>query len=145
MLEVRAIISEKSDKIPQGSITLSFDQRHKRRCLMKTDKGDEFLLNLDRPVILKEGDLLQLNDGRLVAVKAADEDVLDLQTENKDLLIQLAWILGNMHFPIEICSNCLRIRYDHVLENDLKSFDITLARRKAPFVPLISRQKHIHE
>lgn len=112
---------------------------------MKTDSGEEFLLNLPQPVILQEGDILELNDGRLISVKAADEDVLDLHSEEVDTLIKLSWTLGNMHFPIEIRSSSLRVRYDHVLEHDLKSFGIKLVRHKAPFTPLVNAQKHSHD
>lgn len=145
MLEASSIVLAENSEVFQDSITLSFDQRHKRRCLMKTDNGEEFLLNLPQPAVLKQGDILKLNDGRLVAIKIAEEDILDLHTEDNATLIQLAWTLGNMHFPIEIRPSCLRIRYDHVLENDLKSFNVTLTRRQAPFAPLVNRQKHTHE
>lgn len=145
MLETRSIITKQHNGSVHDSITLTFDQRHKRRCLMTTDTGQEFLLNLSQPVVLKKDDILKLTDGRLIAIKIAEEDVLDLQSNNPDILTQLAWTLGNMHFPMEIRPSCLRVKYDHVLENDLKSFDVVLERRQAPFVPLISIQRHAHD
>jgi len=142
MLEAKSVISNNTTLKTQATITLPFDQRHKRRCLMKADSGEEFLLNLQQTVILQDGDILELSDGRLISVKAADEDVLDLHSEEADTLIKLSWTLGNMHFPIEIRSSSIRVRYDHVLEHDLKSFGMKFIRHQAPFTPLVMAQKH---
>jgi hypothetical protein len=43
--------------------------------------------------------------------------------------------LGNRHLPTEILPECLRIRYDHVIEDMLSKLGARLARRSAPFQP----------
>ena len=54
-------------------MTLAYDQRHRRRMAMIADGGLSFLLDLATATVLDDGDAVQLEDGRLVEVKAAPE------------------------------------------------------------------------
>ena len=43
---------------PSDSITLSYDDRFRRRIVMRTDGGKEFLLDLVKTTELRSGDLI---------------------------------------------------------------------------------------
>ncbi len=63
---------------PVDRITLSYDERHRRRLRFLADAGTEFLLDLPRTTVLLGGDGLRLEDGRVILVAAADEPLLEI-------------------------------------------------------------------
>lgn len=119
------------------SVTLGFDDRHRRRLRLTTEAGENVLLDLTKPQPLDDGDGLAIeNDEGWIRIKAAPEDVLDVKGQDLDHTIRLAWNLGNRHLPIQILDEGrLRLRYDHVIEDLLTSLGVEAVRQKAPFVP----------
>src|SRR5262249_13171736 len=118
-----------------GSMTLDFDARHRRRIRVLTDQGEDVLLDLPKAVAMGDGDALQLEDGRLLKVKAAAEAVIEVRHKEPNELVRLAWHLGNRHLPTEIRDQVLRIRSDHVIEEMLQCFGAELVNVQAPFQP----------
>jgi len=84
---------------PADTVTLNFDDRFRRRIVMRGDGGLEFLLDLPAATELREGDDLLLEDGRHVRVKAADEDLMQARAIDTAHLIRTAWHVGNRHLP----------------------------------------------
>ena len=64
---------------PADSVVLDYDERHRRRVAMKGVRGLEFLLDLDEAVMLRGGDGLTLDDGRIVEVVAAPEPLAEIR------------------------------------------------------------------
>lgn len=118
-----------------GSLSLDFDARHRRRVLLTTDQGEDFLLDLPRAVAIADGDGLQLDDRRWLKVQAAAERVVDVRHKHSHRLMCIAWHLGNRHLPTEIRNEVLRIRPDQVIENMLLGFEADLVKLRAPFQP----------
>ena len=128
-----------------GSLTLDFDSRHRRRIRLVVDQGDDILLDLPQAVAMADGDGLQLEDGRWLAVRAALEDLVEITHRDPVQLMRLAWHLGNRHLPTEIQDNVLRIRPDHVIEHMLCGFGAELHRTQAAFQPEGGAYGHSHE
>jgi len=118
-----------------GALTLDFDGRHRRRLRLTTDQGEDVLLDLPKAVAMGEGDALQLDDGRLLKVRAAAEPIVEVRHKEPDQLMRLAWHLGNRHLPTEIRDQMLRIRPDAVIEAMLHGFGAELVKVRAPFQP----------
>jgi urease accessory protein len=119
-----------------GSVTLAFDDRHRRRIRFATDQGEPVLLNLAKPQPLAAGDGLAFEDDGWLEVRAAAEDVLEIGASGPGHLARLAWHLGNRHLPTEILpAGRLRIRYDHVIEDMLTMLGAEVTRIRAPFQP----------
>jgi urease accessory protein len=120
-----------------GSITLSFDDRHRRRIRISTDQGEPVLLNLAKPEPLADGDGLAFQEDQgWLEVRAAAEEVLEIDALDRGHLARLAWHLGNRHLPTEIMAGGrLRIRYDHVIEDMLRQLGARLVRAHATFQP----------
>ena len=120
-----------------GSVTLSYDDRHRRRIRMATDQGEPVLLNLVKPEPLADGDGLAFEaDQGWLEVRAAPEDVLEVEALDRRHLARLAWHLGNRHLPTEILDGGrLRIRYDQVIEDMLQHLGARLLRTHATFQP----------
>jgi urease accessory protein len=116
------------------NIELPHDGRYRRRVTMRGAGDTVFLLDLAEATLLKDGDGLQLDDGRFVRVVAAKEPILEI-TGDAHLLSRLAWHLGNRHVPSEILPKVIRIAPDHVLEGMLKKLGAKVAHIEAPFNP----------
>jgi len=116
-------------------VVLDFDARHRRRIVMHGEAGLNFLLDLPEAVALADGDGLQLEDGGLVAVKAAQERLIEVRAGDGLPLVRIAWHLGNRHLPTEILDDALRIREDHVILDMLEKMGARTALIEAPFNP----------
>lgn len=119
-----------------GSVTLGYDDRHRRRMRLRTDQAEPFLLDLDRATLMRDGDGLLLEDGRWLTVVAALEDVVDVHGATPQATARLAWHLGNRHLPVQILEDGgIRFRHDHVIEEMVIGLGGRTARRHAPFTP----------
>ncbi len=118
-----------------GSLTLTLDQRVKSRLRVRLDDGSEAGLFLERGVILRHGDLLGSDDGRVIAVQAAPETVSTVQSADPLLLSRACYHLGNRHVPLQIAPGFVRYQHDHVLDGMLRALGLTVVCEQAPFEP----------
>ena len=121
---------------PIDQITLDEEDRYRRRIMLTSDGGFEFLLSLQKATRLNHGDGLLLDDGRLIEVLARPEPLLEVRGRDGLALITLAWHLGNRHQPTEIHEDHLRIRHDAVIADMLEGLGASLAPVEAPFSPV---------
>src|SRR6056297_111573 len=124
----------KAEKVVD-SVTLDHEGRHRRRVTLTGDGGLAFLLDLDKAVILNDGDALRLDDGQLVRIVAAPQPLLEIRAENPLRLLRLAWHIGNRHTPAEITADAIYIEEDHVLAEMVRGQGGTAARVERPFQP----------
>ncbi|MEJ0005797.1 MAG: urease accessory protein UreE [Steroidobacteraceae bacterium] len=120
---------------PLDHITLSYDERHRRRLRFVAEAGTEFLLDLPRTTVLQGGDGLGLEDGRVILVTAADEPLLEITAADADRLARLAWHIGNRHLPAQFATGRILIREDSVIEAMLNGLGATLRHVAEPFTP----------
>ena len=120
---------------PSDTIVLDHDGRHRRRIAMKGVRGTEFLLDLPDAVALRNGDALILEDGRLIEIVAAPEELAEVRCADARQLARTAYHLGNRHVHVEVLVNRLRIRRDHVLEDMVRGLGAKVAHIEAPFEP----------
>lgn len=120
---------------PDDSITLDREDRHRRRAAMTGETGLAFLLDLAEAVHLRDGDGLALEDGRIVQVRAAPEDLVEIAADDVAHLVKIAWHLGNRHLPTQLLGTVLRIRRDHVIEAMVTGLGGRLTPLSAPFDP----------
>lgn len=116
-------------------VLLDFDQRHRRRVLLSTEAGEEVLLDLPHATRLRDGDALRLADGRMIAVRARPELLLDIHAHERETLVRVAWHLGNRHLPVQVLGDHLRIRADHVIADMVRGLGGHAAAVEAPFDP----------
>ncbi|TKA96517.1 urease accessory protein UreE [Cereibacter changlensis] len=112
-------------------VLLDYDARFLRRKRLETEDGRGFLVDLPETVSLGEGDAFELEDGSLVEIGAAPEEVLVVT----GALTRAAWHIGNRHTPCQIEADRLLIKRDHVLEGMLRGLGLTVAEAVEPFTP----------
>lgn len=114
------------------SVALSYEQRLLRRKKLTTQAGEAIFLDLPQTVSLQSGDGIKLADGRMVAVDAANEELLAI---TGDTVTRYAWHIGNRHTPCEIAPDRLVIQRDPVLKAMLEYLGATVTEIIAPFCP----------
>lgn len=136
MIRVQEILSAGSwEGAPADSVVLDREDRHRRRAVLDCAGGTRVLLDLPRAVQLHHGDALLLADGRIVAILAAGEELVDIEAETADDLLRIAWHLGNRHLPTQLLPGALRIRRDHVIEDMVARLGGKITPLVAPFDP----------
>jgi urease accessory protein len=123
-----------------GRITLDETARHRRRMVMVSDavdgqRGIEFLLDLPEATLLRHGEGLLLEDGRVIMVVAAPEPLYAVFGANPRHLLSLAWHIGNRHLAAEILGNRILIRQDAVIKAMLEGLGARVMEIMAPFTP----------
>jgi len=118
-----------------AELILPFDLRQKSRLRTTVAGGEEIGLFLERGTILRDGDCLKADDGRVVRVTAAPEDLLEVRCPDSDALARAAYHLGNRHTPVQVGAGWLRLANDDVLGAMLRGLGATVAPVRAPFEP----------
>lgn len=127
------------------TLTLAFDDRHRRRLRLAADGGTDVLLDLPDAVVLNDGDGLVLEGGGWVAVRAAPEDLLEVTAASPAALVRLAWHIGNRHVPADLGADRILIRDDHVLADMLRGLGAVVRPVCAPFRPETGAYGHRHD
>jgi len=120
------------DDTAQDTVTLDYEARFIRRKKLTSDRGEAFLVELAETRSVNDGEGFQLDDGRVIAIRAASESLLAVRHEN---LPRIAWHIGNRHTPCQICGDHLLIRDDSVLQAMLERLGATVSPLTAPFRP----------
>jgi len=124
-----------SDPKTFDTITLNETDRHRRRIVMISDGGFEFLLDLPKARLLRHGDVLVLDNSKLIEVLAEPEPLYRVSANDNLHLLQLAWQLGNRHLAAEITDKAIVIRRDHVIKDMLEGLGAKVEEIEAPFNP----------
>lgn len=132
MLPLAQTLHRHSHAEHDDTVTLSYDARFLRRKRLETDRGEPFVIDLQKTESLDQGDALELSDGRLIEVRAAPEEVLVVKGSN---LQRLAWHIGNRHTPCQIEADRLVIQNDPVIKHMLQHLDAVIVEATEPFTP----------
>ncbi len=116
-------------------VVLDADERQRRRIVLTGEKGTRLLLDFAKPMILRDGDGLVLEDGSVVQVVGRVELLVEVSATAPADVVRLAWHIGNRHTDIQFTDQSFRIRRDHVLEEMLKGLGATTREVEAPFDP----------
>ena len=114
---------------------LPFEQRQKSRLRTVLANGEEAGIFLERGTILRGGDFLQADDGRIVRVVSAEEDLMEVRAADASALARAAYHLGNRHTPVQVGDGWLRFAADRVLGDMLIGLGVTVTALRAPFEP----------
>ncbi len=117
------------------TLTLSFEQRQKSRQRIRLDSGEETGLSLPHGTVLRAGDRLRSEDGRVVEIRALPEPVTTAYSADPHLLARAAYHLGNRHIALEIGAGWVRYRVDHVLDKMVAALGLRTVREEQPFEP----------
>ena len=113
MISEKILVNPENNKI-EDTITLTYDQRFIRRKKLVSDNNFGFLVNLSETVSLKKNAGFLLDNGSIILIKSAEEELLEITSNN---LMKITWHIGNRHIPCQIENERLLIQVDKVIEN----------------------------
>ena len=120
---------------PADVVRLDYDHRTRRRIALTAAGGLSFLLDLAKAPVLGAGDGIKLEDGRIVAVEAAPERLLEIACTDERALARIAWHLGNRHLATELGDRTIYIREDHVIADMVIGLGAAVRSVERPFNP----------
>jgi urease accessory protein len=129
---------------PWDNVIMDAGERHLRRKLVKLQRGVNVLVDLPQTAKLEDRDCLRLEDGRLIQIIASDEDLMEVTARDTAHLVQLAWHIGNRHLEMQIDSQRVLIRSDHVIAQMLNQLGATVRNVREPFSPERGAYSHAH-
>jgi urease accessory protein len=131
------LIERRADPDAQATekLLLPFEVRCKSRLRTQLAGGEECGLFLERGTVLRGGDLLEANDGRVVEVGAAAEALCEAASDDPLLLLRAAYHLGNRHVAVEVGPGRLRFARDAVLAAMVRGLGLPVQDVIAPFEP----------
>lgn len=118
-----------------GELVLPFELREKSRQRARLACGEEVAVFTLRGTVLRNGDLLRGDDGRVVRIVAAHEATYRIECSTAQELLRCAFHLGNRHTQAQVGTGFLRIRQDAVLKDMLQGLGATVVEEQAPFEP----------
>lgn len=125
---------DQAEKI-DGELVLPYELREKSRQRAMLTSGEEVALFTVRGTVLRDGDLLKGEDGRVVRIIAAPEATYKISCGSPHALLRCAFHLGNRHTQAQVGDGWLRIRKDPVLKDMLAGLGADVAEEQAPFEP----------
>lgn len=129
---------EHSDRI-DGELVLPFELREKSRMRATLQSGEEVAVFTLRGTVLRNGDLLKGDDGRVVKIVAAAEATYRVECQTPRDLLRCAFHLGNRHTQAQVGGDAgkgfLRIRKDTVLKEMLEGLGAAVTEEQAQFEP----------
>lgn len=117
------------------SLTLPFELRQRSRQRAQLDSGEEVALYLPRGTRLCHGDRLVSDDGLVVEIRAAQEQVSTLCCDDALQLARACYHLGNRHVALQIGAGWARYLHDHVLDDMLHGLGLDVEVKRLPFEP----------
>jgi urease accessory protein len=116
-------------------LVLPYDQRERCRLRARLASGEEVALFLARGTVLRDGELLTGEGGRVVRVVAAPEPTYLVRCVDATMLARCAYHLGNRHTQVQIGQGWLRIRIDPVLKEMVEGLGAQVDQELAKFEP----------
>ncbi|RJF95010.1 urease accessory protein UreE [Noviherbaspirillum saxi] len=122
-----------------GELILPYELREKSRLRGQLASGEEVAVFTVRGTVLRHGDLLKGDDGRVVRIVAAKEATYRVDCDTPRTLLRCAFHLGNRHTQAQVAGDgsdgYLRIRKDSVLKEMLEGLGARVTEELAAFEP----------
>lgn len=130
------------DGLERDAIVLGWEERRKPRQRLMTKRGTEIALALSTGTILRDGDILYIDDRCYIVVQAAKEEVIVIYPEDMEEGAVIAYELGNRHLPVSIRKENIVTPQNPQMEEFLRKGAIRHLLRKESFEP--ARKGHSH-
>ena len=132
------------DAVVDDVLELDYAARERSRLRAVLVSGEEVGIDLPVGTMLHHGCKLALVDGRVVAVEAAQEALLEVTAADAATLARIAYHVGNRHVPVQVGDGWLRILPDHVLQAMVRGLGGRVVAVSARFQPERGAYGHGH-
>ena len=122
--------------LEKDTVVLNWEDRRKSRQKVRTEKGTELIIALPTGTILRDGEILYANEHGYIAVEAAQEQVLVVDSGNIAAGAMVAYEIGNRHLPIALSGSKIVTPRDAPLEEFFLKNGIPYRLEKRAFEPV---------
>jgi urease accessory protein len=141
MIIVRKPTENSADALPRIPMRVERLTLAKRRWRGAADDGTEFGFDLDVP--LTDGVTFFLGDAAAYFIEQRPEPVLEVALIPKPAPVaRLGWTIGNLHFPIQVTDECIRVPDDVALRQLFEREKIPFTAAERVFVPFAKSHGH---
>ena len=120
---------------PADVVRLDYDKRTRRRIVLMGTGGSPSCSISPRRRACARATASGSRMGRIVAVEAAPEPLLEITCADAHTLARVAWHLGNRHLAAEIGERVIHIRDDHVIADMVRGLGAEVRLVQRPFNP----------
>ncbi len=114
----------------------------KRRWRICAADGTEFGFDLEEP--LQDGSIVHASGEKIYVVRQLPEAVLEIGLGDPRQAAQLGWMLGNLHFVVEITGDAIRVIDDVAVRQMFKKEGYRFKAMNAVFKPITGEGRHHH-
>ncbi len=114
----------------------------KRRWRCAATDGTEFGFDLEEP--LRDGSIVHATGDHVYVVRQSGEAVLEVEIGDSQEAARVGWMLGNLHFVVEIAGNVIRVADDVAVRRMFEREGIRFEAMNAVFKPIVSGGHHHH-
>jgi urease accessory protein len=138
---VRQALSKYDASLPRVAIRADRLKLSKRIWRGVAVDGADFGFELEQP--LAAGDVVANLAGKVYCIEQTQEPVLEIALPNRpDEIARLAWSIGNLHFPVQVLADRLRVTDDPALRQLLEQQHVSFSASSEVFQPLAAGHHH---
>lgn len=119
----------------ENVLILPFELRQKSRLKAQLSNGIEVGLFLPRGEVLRGGDCIKAEDGTVIKIEAASEQVSKVTHPDALMICRASYHLGNRHVPLQIGDGWLSYQHDHVLDDMVRGLGLSVSLESMEFEP----------
>jgi urease accessory protein UreE len=127
----RPLETGRSGSVP---LNVSREMLAKTRWRCAAIDGTEFGFDLEEP--LRDGSLVYASGDHVYVIRQMPEALLEVRIGDTWEAVRLGWMLGNLHFAIEITGDVIRVTDDVAVRQMLEREEINFGVVNAVFKPL---------
>ena len=144
MIKLTRVLSPGETAAIAAQLVLPYELRTRSRLRTRLSSGEEAALLVERGRVLRGGDRLLAEDGRVIEVVAEIEIVSTVRATEPQALARACYHLGNRHVALQIGPGWLRYLEDYVLDDLVRGLGLEVFTETASFEPEAGAYGHGH-
>ena len=129
----------------EDRLILAWEERRWMRGRFTTERGRKIGIALPTGTSPAHGTILHVDTAWELKMEAAVEPVLEIFPADPEQAVQIAWEVGNRHFPLAMCGASILVPDDKAMIRLLERIGAAWERRQMIFDPIGNAQLHQHE
>ncbi|WP_017752238.1 urease accessory protein UreE [Clostridium tyrobutyricum] len=126
-------------------VAIEWYEVNKRILKKQSKKGVEVGIKLEQPYKLQDGDILFLNERKILIVSIIPCDTISIIPENMKAMGKICYEIGNKHIPLFFYNNEVLVNYDEPLMRLLEKEGFKPEKTVRKLVDGLKQHSHSHE
>ena len=128
----------------EDRLVLGWEKRRWMRGRFTTERGRKIGIALPTGTAVPPGSILHVGEDWYLKLDAALEPVLEVSPADCAEAVEIAFEVGNRHFPLALAGKKILIADDKSMVRLMERLGVSFERRQAAFDPIANTQLHQH-